>query len=121
MAININANNETNLGRSLAQTVKGQVFKIQADGNTGSGAQNASWVQLSANHVASPSSPMDTTDSLATQWASQSNSGIMTALDGINFLYVSGASNNKSTGQFQNGNGSDQGGSTSGTPQMRLY
>jgi len=97
VGININANNDVNKGRSLAQTVKGQVFKIQADGNTGGGDQNSSWVQLTAGNVGSPLSPMDSGESLTTQWASQSKAGIMTASNGTDYLYVSGASNDKTT------------------------
>jgi len=97
VGININANNQVNLGRSLAQTTKGQVFLIEADGNTAGGDQNASWVQLEAGRVASPLSPMETTETLTTQWASQSNAAILTAANGTDYLYVSGASNDKST------------------------
>lgn len=92
VAIDVNANNAYNVcPNSALQYVKpGDNFQIQASGTTGSGnvaggsgPANAAWVALSADDTtATPVAPTSGAPNTATQWASQSNSGVVTGPDG---------------------------------------
>lgn len=97
VAVDVNANNDDDNGVSLQQIAKGQTFKIQADGATGGGQQNSSWIELVAGKSGSPLCPLASNTSLSSQLATQDSPGIMTDSSNCSWAYVSGGGNNNAT------------------------
>ena len=97
VALDVNANNDINLGVSLEQVRKGQGWELRTDGATGGGAKDSSWIELEQFRSASPVSPLAGGQVLSTQFASAQNPGITTDPNGVPYLFVSGGGNNSST------------------------
>ncbi|MDR3617411.1 MAG: pilus assembly protein TadG-related protein [Candidatus Obscuribacterales bacterium] len=96
VTIDVNANNDLDAGAALSSIKKGQGFKIQTNGATGGGQQNAAWIELQQGSNSSPLSPLASSIPLTDQLSSQGTPGIFET-GNTPYASLSGGANNSST------------------------